>query len=115
VNSAFNAGGEFWAATYGGKLNAGSFILFLWKFMQGRNGKVFLVADGHQARKANAGKDRLAPLNNQLDLHALPPSAPDFNPNGLAWRHLKNNGISKKPQMENEFLRKRVEQDPFAI
>ena len=56
VISAVNARGEFWAATYTGKLNAEAFVAFLENFMQGRRGKVFLVVDGHPAHKATSGQ-----------------------------------------------------------
>ena len=46
VISAVNARGEFWAATYTGKLNAEAFVAFLENFMKGRSGKIFLVVDG---------------------------------------------------------------------
>src|SRR6267154_2437036 len=54
VISAVNARGEFWAATYDGKLNAESFVLFLQHFMKGRQGKVILVVDGHPSHRAKA-------------------------------------------------------------
>jgi len=40
VISAVNARGEFWAATYTGKLNAEAFVAFLQNFLSGRRGKV---------------------------------------------------------------------------
>src|SRR5438093_5218567 len=52
VISAVNARGEFWAATYDAKLNAESFILFLQDFMKRRQGKVFLIVDGHPSHTA---------------------------------------------------------------
>ena len=115
VISAVNARGEFWAATYDGKLNAESFVLFLQDFMKGRRGKVLLVVDGHPAHKAKAVKRHLETLNNRLELHPLPPYAPDLNPDEFVWSHMKNNGVSKKPLQKNESLRRRVEQDLVAI
>src|SRR5947209_11080915 len=56
VISAVNARGEFWAATYTGKLDAEAFVAFLNNFMDRRTGKVFLVVDGHPAHKANVVK-----------------------------------------------------------
>jgi transposase len=111
VISAVNARGEFWAATYTGKLNAEAFILFLQNFMKGRSGKVFLVVDGHPAHKANTVKRYVASLGRRLELHFLPPYAPDLNPDEFVWSHMKTNGVSKKPLKKNESLRKRVEQD----
>ena len=70
VISAVNARGEFWAATYTGKLNA---VAFLQNFMRGRRGKVFLVVDGHPAHKANIVKHYVQGLEGCLELHFLPP------------------------------------------
>src|SRR5436309_4297788 len=47
VISAVNARGEFWAATYTGKVNADAFVAFLKNFIKRRAGKTFLVIDGH--------------------------------------------------------------------
>jgi transposase len=111
VISVVNARGEFWAATYTGKLNAESFVAFLTNFMKGRPGKVFLVVDGHPAHKANRVKDYVQSLQGRLELHFLPPYAPDLNPDEFVWSHMKTNGVSKKPLKKNESLRERVEQD----
>jgi len=51
----------------------------------------------------------------RLELHFLPPYAPDLNPDEFAWSHLKQNGTSKKPLHKNEALRKRVQQDLAKI
>ncbi|MHC1764715.1 MAG: IS630 family transposase [Verrucomicrobiia bacterium] len=111
VISAVNARGEFWAATYTGKLNAESFVAFLKDFMKGRPTKVFLVVDGHPAHKANSVKAYVQSLKGRLELHFLPPYAPDLNPDEFVWSHMKTNGVSKKPLKKNASLRERVEQD----
>ena len=111
VISAVTARGEFWAATYTGKLNAEAFVAFLQNFMKGRSGKVFLVVDGHPAHKANTVKHYLRTLDGRLALHFLPPYAPDLNPDEFVWSHMKCNGVSKKPLKQNESLRARVEED----
>ena len=111
VISAVNARGEFWAATYTGKLNAESFVAFLKNFVKGRPTKVFLVVDGHPAHKANSVKQYVQSLKGRLELHFLPPYAPDLNPDEFVWSHMKTNGVSKKPLKKNESLRERVEQD----
>ena len=115
VISAVNARGEFWAATYTGKLNAESFVAFLKNFMKGRPTKVFLVVDGHPAHKANSVKAYVQSLKGRLELHFLPPYAPDLNPDEFVWSHMKTNGVSKKPLKKNESLRERVEQDIAAL
>ena len=115
VISADNARGEFWAATYNGKLNAEAFVAFLQNFMQGRTGKVFLVVDGHPAHKAGLVKAYVQSLQGRLELHFLPPYAPDLNPDEFVWSHMKSNGVSKKPLKQNESLQKRIDQDLNAI
>jgi len=115
VISAVNARGEFWAATYTGKLNAEAFVAFLENFMKGRRGKVFLVVDGHPAHKANRVIELLASMEGQLELHPLPAYAPDLNPDEFVWSHMKTNGVSKKPLKKNESLKERVEEDLLKI
>lgn len=115
VISAVNARGEFWAATYTGKLNAESFVAFLQNFMRRPKGKVFLVVDGHPAHKANVVKDYVRSLQRRLELHFLPPYAPDLNPDEFVWSYMKTNGVSKKPLKRNESMRRRIEQDLKAI
>lgn len=115
VISAVNARGEFWAATYTGKLNAESFMAFLKNFMRGRRGKVFLVADGHPAHKARRVSDYIGSLGGRLELHALPPYAPDLNPDEFVWSHMKTNGVSKIPLKKNESLKDRVQSDLDTI
>ena len=111
VISAVTARGEFWAVTYTGKLNAESFVAFLQNFMKGRSGKSFLVVDGHPAHKANTVKRYIQSLKGRLELHFLPPYAPDLNPDEFVWSHMKSNGVSKKPLKKNESMRERVEED----
>ena len=111
VISAVNVRGEFWAATYTGKLNAESFVVFLQNFVEGRSYKVFLVVDGHPAHKAKLVKDYVQSLKGRLELHFLPPYAPDLNPDEFVWGHMKTNGVSKKPLKQNESLQRRIEED----
>jgi transposase len=115
VISAVNARGEFWAATYTSKLNAELFVVFLKSFMQCQTGKVFLIVDGHPAHKATFVKNYVQSLKGRLELHFLPPYAPDLNPDEFVWSHMKTNGVSKKPLKQNESLQKRIEEDLKAV
>jgi transposase len=115
VISAVNARGEFWAVTYSGKLNAESFVAFLKNFMSSQRGRIFLVVDGHPAHKANLVKNYIQSLKGRLELHFLPPYAPDLNPDEFVWSHMKNNGVSKKPLKKNESLQSRIDQDLIKI
>ena len=111
VISAVNARGEFWAATYDGKLDADLFVAFLKDFRKSQTETIFLVLDGLAVHKSKAVEQYLATVNGRLELHPLPPYCPDLNPDEFVWSHMKNNGVSKKPLKQNESLRKRVEED----
>jgi len=115
VISAVNARGQFWAATYTGKLNAEAFVAFLKNFLKGRSGRIFLVMDGHPAHEANLVKRYVETLQGRLELVRLPAYAPDLNPDEFVWSHMKKNGVSKKPLKQNESLRQRVEEDLASI
>jgi transposase len=96
VVSAVNARGHFWAATYDGKLNAESVVVFLGNFMKGRTGKVFLVVDGHPSHKANRVQRYRESLGGRLELHFLPPYAPDLNPDEFVWgTHEEQRGVEE--------------------
>ncbi len=107
--SAVNARGQFWATTYTGKLDAEWFVAFLADFMKRQPGKVLLVVDGHPAHKANKVKTFIKDLRGKLELHFLPPYAPDLNPDEFVWSYMKVNEIAKKPLRRNESLREHIE------
>lgn len=115
VISAVNARGEFWAATYTGKLNAETFVAFLGDFMKERSERIFLVVDGHPAHKAKLVNDYVGSLEGRLELHPLPTYAPDLNPDEFVWSHMKTNGVSKKPLKKDESLKARIEEDLKSI
>ena len=115
VISAVNARGEFWAATYPGKLNAEAFVAFLENFMKGRSGKIFLVIDGHPAHKAKLVNNYVDSLDGRLELHSLPAYSPELNPDEFVWGHMKSNGVSKKPLKKNESLSDRIDEDLAKI
>jgi len=115
VISAVNARGEFWAATYTGKLNAEAFVAFWENLMKGRSGKIFLVVDGHPAHKANLVNNYVGSLEGSLELHPLPAYSPELNPDEFVWGRMKNNGVSKKPLKKNESLSDRIDEDLAKI
>jgi transposase len=109
--SAINARGEFWCQDYTGKLNAALFVEFLKDFMRGRTYKVYLVVDGHPSHKAKLVQQYVQSTAGRLELHFLPPYAPDLNPDEFVWQYVKSNGLSKKPLRKNESLKERVRHD----
>jgi len=113
--SAVSAKGGFWYNVYAGKLNAARFVEFLQDFMKGRRERVMLVVDGHPSHKAKKVQAYIQSLGGRLELHFLPPYAPDLNPDEFVWSYAKTNGVSKKPLHQNESLKKRVESDLKTI
>ena len=113
--SAVNAKGAFWYQVYTGMLTAVLFVVMLKDLMKGRKKPVMLVVDGLPVHKAKLVAKYVQSTKGRLELHFLPPYAPDLNPDEFVWSHLKQNGTSKKPLRKNEALRKRVETDLAAI
>ena len=113
--SAISARGAFWSTVYTGMLNASRFVEFLGDFRRGRREKVFLIVDGHPSHRANLVKDYVQNCRGKLELHFLPPYAPDLNPDEFVWQHAKTNGAAKKPLRRNESLKARVIQDLATI
>jgi transposase len=108
VISAVNMQGAFWCQVYTHTLRQGEFIIFLKDFMSGQRGKVFLVLDSHPAHIANSVKEYVRSTKGKLELHFLPPYAPDLNPDEFVWNYLKGTGVARKPLRQNESLKERV-------
>jgi len=113
--SAVNAKGAFWYQVYGGMMTAVLFIVMLKDLLKGRRKPVMLVIDGLAVHKAKSVAKYVQSTKGRLELHFLPPYAPDLNPDEFAWSHLKQNGTSKKPLRKNEALRERINTDLAAI
>lgn len=113
--SAVNARGAFWYATYEGRLTAPKFVEFLGQFLRGRKKPVMLVVDGHPAHRARLVSDYVKSLKGRLELHFLPPYAPDLNPDEFVWSHVRRTGLSKTPLRVGESLKARVVADLAGI
>lgn len=113
--SAGSARGGFWSQVYTGRFNAGRFVEFLKNFRRGVRGRVFLMVDGHPSHHANLVKQYVEATRGMLELHFIPPYAPDLNPDEFVWQHAKTNGVSKRPHKKNEFLKERVKADLAGI
>jgi len=111
VISAVNAQGAFWCEVYTHTLTQATFMGFLQAFMTNRQEKVFLVLDSHPAHIANSVKEYVQSTKGKLELHFLPPYAPDLNPDEFVWHYLKSNGVAKKPLHKDESLKERVKAD----
>jgi transposase len=99
--SAVSAKGGFWSQVYNGMLDAGRFVEFLKAFRRGGRGKVYLVVDGHPSHRAKVVAAHVAACRGELELHFLPPYAPDLNPDEFVWQHAKTQrGVQETAQTE---------------
>jgi len=106
--SAIEPHGAFWFQTYKGPLNAQSFAAFLLSFILTRNKKILLVLDSHPAHRNELIMKLVELLSTHLEVHFLPPYAPDLNPDELVWSHLKRQGLGRRPLRQRERLVSRV-------
>jgi transposase len=113
--SAVTARGGFWSQVYTGMLSAARFVGFLKEFRRGGRGKVFLVVDGHPSHHAKIVRQYVQQTRGELELHFLPPYAPDLNPDEFVWQYAKTNGTAKRPLRQGESLKSRVIADLAAI
>ena len=113
--SAITAQGKFWSKVYTGNFNATRFVEFLKDFRRGGRGRVFLIVDGHPSHHAKLVKKYIEETKGMLELHFIPPYAPDLNPDEFVWQYSKTNGVSKKPLKKNESLKNRVTEDLAEI
>jgi len=115
VISAVSRQGAFWCQIYTHTLKQGDFIRLLKDFMRGQREKVFLVLDSHPAHVAKSVQEYVQSTQGRLELHFLPPYAPDLNPDEFVWHYLKANGVAKKPLRQKESLMQRVAADLAAL
>jgi transposase len=95
--SAVNAKGAFWYQVYGGMMTAVLFVVRLKDLMKGRKRPVMLVVDGLSVHKAKSVAKYVQSTKGRLELHFLPPYAPDLNPDEFAWSHLKQTERVRSP------------------
>lgn len=77
----------------------------------GRARPVLLVVGGLPAHKARSVSAYVQSRMGRLDLHFLPPYAPDLNPDEFVGRHVKQNGVPKRSLRENASLVDRANAD----
>ena len=104
---AVKARGEFWAATYAGKLEAERCVALLTAFRQRPTETICLVVDELAVPKSKVGAQALATGKGRWALPPQPPDCPDLKPNAFVWSHRQNHGVSKQPLQQNDSWRKR--------
>jgi transposase len=87
--SAVNNRGLMRFMCFKGALNAGLFITFLSRLIKDAPGKVFLIVDNLRVHKAVKVNNWVAAHKDEIELHFLPPYAPERNPDEYLNNDLK--------------------------
>ena len=86
------------------------FVEFLKDLMKRRRERVFLVVDGHPSHKAKKVQAYVKSLGGKLELHFLPPYAPEFNPVEHLWGDLREKSFHNHVFDSRESLEAHLEQ-----
>ena len=113
--SAVSPTGEFKYQLYTCRMNATFFVKVLKTMVKGMQRPCFFVVDGHPSHKARIVRDYIASTKGKVELHFIPPYAPDLNPDEFVWNQIKTHGLSKRPLRKNQSLYERVKSDLSAI
>jgi len=97
-----NARGAFRYHVCGGRLTAARFIVSLKKLVTGHKKPVILVLNELPVEKARSVANYVQFTRGQLELHFLPPYAPDLHPDEFVWNHLQHRRIRKKQFRRDE-------------
>jgi transposase len=88
--SAISPRGELRFMVVDGRAGAPRFIAFLKRLLPGHTRPVFLIVDGHPARKARSVARFADSAEGPLRLFFLPPCSPELNPDEHVRNDLKN-------------------------
>jgi transposase len=102
--SAIGMTGKLYFTVFREAFSAGVFIEFLDRLLNTVEGKVHLVLDGHSVHRSKRVREWVTARADRIELHFLPPYAPQLNPDELVnadlKRHLADQVIEDVHQME---------------
>lgn len=113
--SAVSEQGGFWFELYTGKFNAQRYIEFLSRFIRYAKRPIILIVDGHPSHRAKVVTEYICSLKGRLEMHFLPPYAPDLNPDEFVWNYVRIKGTGRIPLRKNESLKDRIAKDLARI
>jgi transposase len=93
VISAVSPRGELRFMVVRGEINAGKFIEFLKRLVQGQHRPIYLIVDGHPSHRSKNVKAYVKSLQGRLRLLFLLPRSSELNPNELVLNEVENNGV----------------------
>lgn len=78
-----------------GMVDSEVFCKYIDTLMETHAGKLILILDNASFHKSKRTMDHLEKYSGRLELHYLPPYAPELNPVELVWAHTKHHGLNK--------------------
>jgi transposase len=108
VISAISPRGRIWFRCFKGTLTATRYVEFLEALLHDVRGYIVLVHDRHPAHRAAATRRFLRQHANRIEVHELPPYAPDLNPDEHVWSYVKGT-FRREPLAQGEDFDNRVE------
>lgn len=106
--SALSSSGGFWYHLYRERFNADVFIECLQDLIKNRKRPIFVIMDGHPVHRSKKVNAFVEQLGGRLEIHILPPYAPDLNPDELVWDYMRETGTARKPLKKGECLMERT-------
>jgi transposase len=106
VISAMTNGGRMHFTVLKSGFNSVAFVDFLKRLVRMVAKKVFLIGDNHPVHVARKVKLWLEQNKARIELHLLPPYAPELNVNEYFNQHLKSDGAGKsRPAGKDELMK----------
>ena len=87
--SAVTARGDLRFGTFPGRMSAERFIAFLQKLRRDTDRPIIVIADNASYHTAGKVKRFVAASEGEIELHHLPPYAPEYNPDEQVWNQAK--------------------------
>lgn len=113
--SAISNSGGFWYHLHTKSFNADVFIEALQELLWNRKRPIFIITDGHPVHKSKKVQAFLEEHAAKIQLHILPPYAPDLNPDELIWNYIRQTGTARAPLKKGESLMERTMLDMEMI
>jgi len=82
--------------------NSHTFKNFLEKLVHDSESPIILVVDNHKSHKSGIIIDYVKSTEGKLELHYIPPYAPQLNPDEQVWKNIKENVAKRCPSDKYE-------------
>ncbi len=96
-------------------VGAGTFIEFTRRLLEGADGMIFVIVDGHPSNQAKRVQKYLESVRNRFRPFFLPPHSPEFNPAERVSTDLNNTKLGRRVVSSAEELKQKQIGQPGSI